>query len=143
LPLKQTFVRDLPDVLRVLMGTVGILLLIACANIANLKLVRTQGRAHDLAIRTALGATRGAIARILLLESLLLGVAGGVLGLALAAAALPALLALAARDLPTVLAISIDPTVVLVTLALAVGSSAFFGALAAFKHASERIAPLG
>jgi predicted permease len=141
LPLKRTFVRDLPDVLRVLMGTVGMLLLIACANIANLKLVRTQARAHDLAIRTALGATRGAIARILLLESLLLGVAGGVLGLALAAAALPALLTLAARDLPTVLAISIDPTVVLFTLGLAIGSSAFFGAIAAFKHTRARIAP--
>ncbi|HEX5047589.1 MAG TPA: ABC transporter permease, partial [Gammaproteobacteria bacterium] len=141
LPLKQTFVRDLPDVLRVLMGTVGMLLLIACANIANLKLVRTEARAHDLAIRTALGATRGAIARILLLESLLLGLAGGVLGLGLAAAALPALLALAARDLPTVLAITIDPAVVLFTLALALGSSAFFGAIVAFKHTRGRLAP--
>jgi predicted permease len=139
-PLKSTFVRDLPDVLRVLMGTVGMLLLIACANIANLKLVRTQARAHDLAIRTALGATRGAIARILLLESVLLGLAGGVLGLGLAAVALPALLALAARDLPTVLAISIDPAVMVFTLALSVGSSAFFGAIAALKHARPRIA---
>jgi putative ABC transport system permease protein len=140
LPLKRTFVRDLPDVLRVLMGTVGMLLLIACANIANLRLVRCQARAQDLAIRTALGATRGAIARILLLESLLLGLAGGLLGLALAAAALPALLALAARDLPTVLAISIDPTVLLFTLAVSIGSSVFVGAIAVFKHTRPRVA---
>jgi len=139
-PLKQAFVRDLDDVLRVLMGTVGLLLLIACANIANLMLVRTQARAHDLAVRTALGATRAAIARILLLESLALGLVGGALGLVLAAAALPALLGLAARDLPAVLPISIDPTVLAFTLSISLGSGAFFGVIPALKYAAPQVA---
>ena len=65
-PLKDDIVGDLDDVLWVLMGTIGMLLLIACANVANLQLVRTEIRGHELAIRAALGAARGLIARSLL-----------------------------------------------------------------------------
>ena len=86
-PLKQDVVGDVGDMLWVLMGTIGIVLLIACANVANLVLVRAEGRQQELAVRAALGAGRGRLARELLLESLVLGAAGGALGLALAYAA--------------------------------------------------------
>ena len=74
------------------MGTLGILLLIACANVANLQLVRTETRGRELAIRAALGAGWGTLARSLLLESALLGLVGGAVGLAMAWLALPVLL---------------------------------------------------
>ena len=86
--LKDDLLGDIGNTLWVLMGTVGIVLLIACANVANLLLVRAEGRQQELAIRAALGAGWGRIARELLLESMSLGVAGGALGLALAYAAL-------------------------------------------------------
>jgi hypothetical protein len=75
--LKHSFVRDLGDVLWVLMGIIGMPLLIACANAANLQLVRTEARTRELAIRAALGAGWSATARSLLVESALLGLAGG------------------------------------------------------------------
>ena len=77
-------VGDVGKVLWVLMGTIGIVLMIACANVANLLLVRTEGRQQELAIRAALGAGWGRIARELFAESVMLGVLGGVLGLGLA-----------------------------------------------------------
>lgn len=92
-PLKETFVGDLRDTLWVLMATISALLVIACANIANLLLVRADARGHEIAVQVALGASRGAIARGLLLESTLLGVAGGAVGLLLAKTTLPVLLA--------------------------------------------------
>ena len=87
-PLKEDVVGDVGDVLWVLMGTVGIVLLIACANVANLLLVRSAGRQQELAIRAALGAGAGRLARELLIESIVLAVLGGALGLAIAYAAL-------------------------------------------------------
>ena len=112
--LKDDIVGDLGDVLWVLMGTIGLLLLIACANVANLQLVRTEIRGHELAIRAALGAARGRIARSLLLESVLLAVMGGIVGLAIAAMSLPLLLAVAGENLPAALEVAIDPTVLVV-----------------------------
>jgi hypothetical protein len=106
-PLKQSLVGDLNAVLWVLMGTVGIVLLIACANVANLLLVRAEGRQHEMAIRSALGAGWDRIARDLLIESLTLGAAGGVLALALAYGALAVLKSLAPANLPRVDEISI------------------------------------
>ena len=91
--LKDVLIGDIGKTLWVLMGTVGIVLLIACANVANLLLVRADGRQHELAIRAALGAGWARIARELLLESLLLGAGGCVLGLALAYGALRVLAA--------------------------------------------------
>ncbi|HET8696126.1 MAG TPA: ABC transporter permease [Gammaproteobacteria bacterium] len=141
-PLKQSFVGDLGDVLRVLMGTVGLLLAIAGANIANLMLARAHARTQDLAIRSALGATTAAIARLLLLESVLLGLAGGAGGLLFAAAALPVLLSLAAPNLPTVLPISIDSGVLLFTAALALIAGVLLGLIPVLRHAGPRIATL-
>src|SRR5690606_35484411 len=101
-----------------LVGTISLLLLIACANVANLQLVRTEIRGQDLAIRAALGATKGRIARSLLAESMVLGLIGGVVGLALATVALPLLLAVAGDNLPAALAVTIDPTVLAFTPAV-------------------------
>src|SRR5262245_17216537 len=98
--LKEDLVGQISTVLWVLMGTIGIVLLIACANVANLLLVRAEGRQQELAIRAALGASRAEIARELLVESVTLGVAGGVAGLAVAFAALRLLTTLAPPNLP-------------------------------------------
>jgi predicted permease len=141
-PLKAMFVGSLDDVLWVLMGTIALLLLIACVNVANLQLVRTEGRSRELAIRAALGAGWQAIARSLLLESTLLGLAGGILGLGLAAAALPALLALAAPNLPSVLRVAIDWRVVGFTLAISLAASVLFGLVPIATLAGPQVAKM-
>jgi predicted permease len=138
--LKETFVRGLRDVLNVMTGTIALLLLIACANVANLQLVRTDGRARELAIRAAVGAGSTRLAGSVLLESVALAGIGGAVGLALAAAALPALLAVAAPNLPSALRISIDPRVVAFALVLSLGVGLLFGLIPAAKYASPRLA---
>ena len=137
--LKDAFVRDLGDVLTVMTGTIALLLLIACANVANLQLVRTDSRARELAIRAAVGAGWRRIAGSVLLESVVLAVVGGAAGLALAAAALPSLLVFAAPNLPSVLRVSIDPRVVAFALALSVGVGLLFGLVPAAKYAAPRL----
>ena len=99
-PLKHDVVGDLGKVLWVLMGSIGVVLLIACANVANLLLVRTEGRQQELAIRAALGAGAREVAREILTESVLLGVLGGAVGLGLAYWALRLLVKIAPSRLP-------------------------------------------
>jgi predicted permease len=134
-PLKQDVVGDVGKVLWVLMGGIGLVLLIACANVANLLLVRAEGRQHEFAIRAALGASRGRIAAELLLESLLLALMGCVLGLGVAYAALRVLVALAPTGLPRLHDIGIDGTVVLFTLAVSLAASLLSGLIPVLKHA--------
>ena len=107
----------------VLMGTIGIVLVIACANVANLVLVRSQDRHHELAIQAALGAGRGRIARQLLVESLVLGLLGGTLGLLLALAGLRVLSTIGPASIPRLREITLDPTVLVLTLALSLSSA--------------------
>jgi putative ABC transport system permease protein len=138
-PLKQQMVGDIGGVLWVLMGTIGMVLLIACANVANLLLVRADGRRQELAIRAALGAGWAQIARELLMESVMLGLAGGMAGLALAYGALQLLTALAPANLPRMESISIDGTALLFTLGISLVAGLLFGAIPVFKYAGPQL----
>ncbi len=134
-PLKRVVVGDVGNVLGVLMGSIAMVLLIACANVANLLLVRVEGRRQELAIRAALGAGRQRVAADLLLESVVLGILGSLLGLAFAYGGLRVLLALAPASLPRIREIGIDVPVLLFTLALALLSSLLIGSIPIFKYA--------
>ena len=126
-PLSQDVIGSVGRILWILLGAVGIVLLIACANVANLFLVRAEGRQQELAIRSALGATRGRIARELLVESLMLGLAAGVVGLLFARAAIGLLRILAPATLPRIDEIGIDPVVLLFALAISILTGLLFG----------------
>lgn len=138
-PLKQDVVGDVGKVLWVLMGSIAMVLLIACANVANLLLVRVEGRRQELAIRGALGAGWTRIAADLLFESVVLGILGSALGLALAYGALRVLVAMAPTGLPRIHEIGIDVPVLLFTLAIALFSSFLFGAIPVFKYAGAHL----
>jgi predicted permease len=138
-PLKESLTGDISTVLWVLMGTVGMVLLIACANVANLLLVRVEGRQHELAVRAALGASRGQLARELLLESVSLGLLGGVLGLALADVALRVLIYLAPANLPRLEEIRIDSGVLLFTLVISLLAGVLFGAIPILKYTGAQL----
>jgi putative ABC transport system permease protein len=129
-PLAEEVIGDIGRVLWILLAAVGAVLLIACGNVANLFLIRAEGRQRELAMRAALGASRGRLARVLLSESLLLALAGGTLGLALAAVALGMLRSVAPAELPRVDEIGIDLTVLLFTMLISVLSGTLFGLVA-------------
>jgi predicted permease len=137
--LKEDVVGDVGKVLWVLMTTVGIVLLIACANVANLLLVRAEGRQQELAIRAALGAGWPQIARQLLFESLALGLMGGALGLGLAYAGLRVLVAAGPTNLPRLQEISIDAPVLLFSLVISVLAGLLFGLIPVFKYANPQL----
>jgi predicted permease len=138
-PLKTYVVGDVGNVLWVLMASIGVVLLIACANVANLMLVRVDGRRQELAIRAALGARWSRLARELLLESAVMGFLGSLLGLGLAYGALRLILAIAPSDLPRLHEVGIDGWVLLFTLGLAVLTSVLFGSIPIFKYAGTRL----
>ena len=141
-PLKDEVVGGVADMLWVLMATIGMVLLIACANVANLMLVRSESRRQEFAVRTALGARRGDIVREVLVESLVLSIVGGALGVALADAGLTVVVATAPTSLPRVEDISLDPRVVAFALVVSLVSSMLFGALPALKHAAQHGTPI-
>src|SRR5262249_19176262 len=134
-PLKDAVLGDVGSVLWVLMGTIGLVLLIACANVANMLLVRADARQQELAIRAALGAGRGRLAAEMLAESLTLGVLGGIAGLALAYSALRALLWLAPANLPRLNNIALDWRVVVFTSAASIAAGLLFGSVPVFRYA--------
>ena len=139
-PLAKDVIGDVGRVLWILLGTVGIVLLIACANVANLFLVRAEGRQQELAIHAALGAGSRRIAWELLSESLVLAVIGGVVGLLLAYAGVRGLVAIAPQGLPRVQDIGFDPVVLLFTLAISLASGALFAIIPVIKFATPRLA---
>ena len=138
-PLEVDAVGDIGKTLWILLGTVGIVLLVACANVANLFLVRAEGRQHELAVRTALGAGTKRIARELLTESTLLGLCGGVLGIALAYAGVDLLQYLQPARLPRLAEITIDPLVLLFTLALSLVAGLLFGVIPVLRYAKPHV----
>jgi predicted permease len=126
--------RQFSQPLQILMAVVALVLLIACANIANLLLARSTARARELAVRQALGARRTRIIRQLITESLLLALAGGVLGVALASVANRLLLRMVSGGLDTIpLDISIDTRLLLFTLAVTIATALIFGTVPAFR----------
>jgi ABC-type antimicrobial peptide transport system permease subunit len=139
-PLQQEIVGDIGTALWVVMGALGLILVIACANVANLMLVRAEARQQELAIRAALGAGWGRIARELLIESMTLGMLGGALGLGVAYAALRMLVATGPDTLPRLREIGIDPFVVAFALGVSLLSGALFGVLPVLKYAGPRVA---
>ena len=132
-PLQEELTRRARPTFLILLGTAGLVLLIACANVANLTLARLMRRERELAIRTALGAGRGRLIRQLLTESTLLSLAGGALGLLLAAGGLQLLVTFAARFTTRAGEIRIDSFVLLFTLLVSVVTGLVFGLLPVFS----------
>jgi putative ABC transport system permease protein len=139
-PLEVDVVGDIGKTLWILLGTVGIVLVVACANVANLFLVRAESRQQELAVRMALGAGSKRVARELLTESVLLGLIGGALGVALAYAGIRLLVFLEPARLPRLQEITLDPVVLLFTLILSLLAGLLFGVIPVFKYARPQLA---
>ncbi len=138
--LKQDVVGDVGRTLWVLMGTIAIVLLMACANVANLLLVRAAARQQEFAIRAALGARWSRVARQLLAESVTLALLGGALGLGLAFGGLRILVAIGPSNLPRLSEVSIDSMVLGFALTISLVSGLLFGCIPILKYARPRLA---
>ena len=141
--LKDDLVGDVGRTLWLLMATVGLVLLIACANVANLLLVRADARHHELAVRAALGAGWGRLARTLLIEGVVLGLMGGALGLALASGALRALIAwttvVGVSSVPRLQSVTLDWRVLAFTLVVSFGTGLFFGVIPVLRYGRPHV----
>ena len=140
--LRDDVVGDIKPILFTVLGTVALVLLIACANVASLFLVRAEARAKEVAVRSALGATPRSIVRLYLGEGLVLAVAGGALGVALAYAALGALLRLAPTSIPRASEISIDLASLGVAAVVAVVTGVFFSAIPFIRAGKASLTPM-
>ncbi len=138
-PLKDDVLGDIGRSLWVVMATIGLVLLIACANVANLLLVRNEGRAQEFAVRTALGAGRGRLAREMMIESLTLSLLGGTLGVALAMGAVKLVVAMSPGRLPRLDQVSVDGTSLVFTLLLSLLAGLAFGAIPIVRHGGLRV----
>ncbi|MGI9625913.1 MAG: ABC transporter permease, partial [Longimicrobiales bacterium] len=126
-PLKDAMLSESRRALWVLLGAVGLVLLIACANVANLLLARGESRRHDLAVRSAMGADRGQIVRLLLAEALLLSAVGGALGLSAAYLLTDVVIALAPAGIPRLDQVSVDLTVLAFAMAVTIATTLMSG----------------
>ncbi|HUB32364.1 MAG TPA: ADOP family duplicated permease, partial [Bryobacteraceae bacterium] len=134
-PLQDLLVERSRMTLWLLMGAVGLVLLVACANVANLLLARATARSREMALRAALGAGRGRLVGQLLIECAILGLAGGALGLVLAFAGVDTLLRLAPPNLPRLDEIRVDRVALVFNLAVSLGSAVLFGLWPALRVA--------
>ena len=139
-PLEVDVIGDIGKMLWILLGTVGLVLLVACANVANLFLVRAEARQQELAIRLALGAESRQVAWQLMSESLLVAIIGGVFGIGLAYAGIQLLLYLQPAQLPRLNEITIDPLVLLFTIGISLIAGLMFGAIPIAKYARPKVA---
>jgi putative ABC transport system permease protein len=135
--LKDAVAGPARGVLFAVLAAVGLVLLIACANVANLALARSIHRAREMAVRAALGAGRGRLARQLVTESVILSLAGGAAGVALAAASLQSLVALAPATIPRLDRVSLDARVFAFAFVLSVATGVLFGLLPAWRAAAS------
>jgi len=138
-PLKQDITGDTATLLYLLLGAVGFVLLIACANIANLLLARSAGRMREFAVRAALGATHGRCICQVLAESVLLSLMGGCLGLLLAAWATTGALGVVPNALPRAEEVALDTPVLLFTLGISIGAGILFGLAPAFRMGGQSL----
>ena len=139
-PLDVDVVGDIGAMLWLLLGTVGLVLLVACANVANLFLVRAEARQQELAIRLALGAEARRVAWELMSESLIVALVGGAVGAALAYGGIQLLVYLQPAQLPRLSEIALDPIVLLFTLAISAAAGLVFGAIPIVKYARPHMA---
>ena len=137
-PLKQEVVGNVSAALWVVMGTIGLVMLIACANVTNLLLVRMEARQQELAVRVALGAGWQRLVSGLLVESVMLGLMGGVIGVGLAYAGVRFFAAIGPANLPRLTEISIDARTLGFAFVISVLTGLLFGLLPAFKYAGPR-----
>jgi putative ABC transport system permease protein len=138
-PLRNVIIGDVRAPLLMLLGAVGFVLLVACANVANLLLARASARRGELAVRAALGAGRGRLLRQLMTESVVLGLAGGLLGLAIAWWGTRALVGAQPADIPRLEEVGVNGTVVLFTLGIALLTSIAFGIAPALQATGLRL----
>jgi putative ABC transport system permease protein len=138
--LQDATVQRVQTGLSLLLAAVGLLLLVACLNVAHLFLARGLGRAQEMAVRRALGAGAGAVFRQLLAESLVIGMAGGALGLGLAQIGLKAFLMLNPGSLPRSTAVTLDPRVLIFAIVVSVGTAIAFGLLPALRSVGGDLA---
>jgi putative ABC transport system permease protein len=133
IPLQDLVVGDVRTPLLMLLGAVGFVLLVACANVANLLMARASARQEEIAVRAALGAGKGRLFRQLITESVVLGLIGGIAGLAIAYAATTALVAAQPGNIPRLDEVGINPMVIWFTLGVSLATSLLFGAIPALQ----------
>jgi predicted permease len=139
IPVQEFVTGDVRRPLLVLLGAVGVVLLVACANVVNLLLARADVRRREVAVRTALGARRGDLVGQMLTESVLLASIGGLAGLGLARAAIQALATLRPSGLPRVEEVAIDPVALAFTAGLSIGTGLLFGILPALQLSRQGV----
>jgi len=140
--MRDDLVADVRPAIIALMGAVSFVLLIACANVANLMLVRAASRERELAVRSALGGTRWGLIRQMLTESMLVAILGALVGFGLAQAGIKLLLVLAPENLPRLESVSADPSVLVFTILAGIVSAAAFGIVPALRASRPDLADI-